>query len=137
MLLLDCSTFHRFFFKKWASPGLFLIYFRLFKHTLQILQQINLKKCPSSIWCRDLNSWPLKHESPPITTRPGLPPFSTFVCWLYTYFDDRVQRRLSALVSVTFLRVYLEFGRQILNRNFRFKQFDNRLKSIPAAVVLN
>ena len=30
-------------------------------------------KCPSSIWCRDLNSQPLEHESP-ITTRPGLPP---------------------------------------------------------------
>ena len=30
--------------------------------------------CPSSIWCRDSNSLPLKHESPPITTRPELPP---------------------------------------------------------------
>ena len=28
---------------KWAIPGLFLIYFRLFKHTLQFLQQINVK----------------------------------------------------------------------------------------------
>ena len=24
---------------------------------------------PSSIWCKDLTSWPMKHESPPITTR--------------------------------------------------------------------
>ena len=31
------------------------------------------KKCPSSKHCRDSNSWPLEHESPPITTRPGHP----------------------------------------------------------------
>ena len=33
--------------------------------------------CPFSIWCRDSNSGPLEHESPPITTRPGLPPHCT------------------------------------------------------------
>ena len=62
-------------FFKWANPGLFFIYFRLFKHALQFLQQINVNKCPSSIRCRDSNSQPLEHESPPITTRPGLPPY--------------------------------------------------------------
>ena len=60
--------------------GLFFIYFRLFKNTLQFLQQINMKKCPSSIQCKDLNSCRLEHESPPITTRPGLPPYSTLFC---------------------------------------------------------
>ena len=30
--------------------------------------------CPSSIRCRDSNPRPLECESPPITTRPGLPP---------------------------------------------------------------
>ena len=61
-------------FKKWAIPGLFFIYFRLFVHKLQILQQINVKKCPSSKQCRDSNSRPLEYESPPITTTPGLQP---------------------------------------------------------------
>ena len=32
-----------FSFRKWVKPGLFIIYFRLFKHTLQFLQQINVK----------------------------------------------------------------------------------------------
>ena len=32
------------FVKKWANPGLFLIYFCLFKLTLQILQQIGMWK---------------------------------------------------------------------------------------------
>ena len=52
-------------FFKWASPGLFFIYFRPFKHKLQILQQINVK---------NVHSQPLEYESPHITTRPGLPP---------------------------------------------------------------
>ena len=35
-----------------------------------MLQQINVKKCPSSIWCWDSNSQPSDYESPPLTTRP-------------------------------------------------------------------
>ena len=46
----------------------------LFKETLKFLQQINVKKCPSSIRYWDLNPQPSEHESPPLTTRPGLPP---------------------------------------------------------------
>ena len=30
--------------------------------------------CPSSLRCMDSNPRPSEHESPPITTRPGLPP---------------------------------------------------------------
>ena len=50
---------------KWANPGLFFIYFCPFKHTLRVLQQINLKKCPSSLGCQDSNSWCLEHEFSP------------------------------------------------------------------------
>ena len=38
-----------------------------------------MKKCPSSIWCWDSNPQPLEFESPPITTRPGIPIFALFV----------------------------------------------------------
>ena len=55
-----------------ATPSLFLMYLCLFKQTLQFLQQIIVKKCPSSIKCWTSNSLPLKHEYPPLTTRPGL-----------------------------------------------------------------
>ena len=59
------------FFKKWANLGLFFIYFRSFqkKHYFQFLQQIYVKKCPSSIRSRDLNPQPLEHEPLPLTTR--------------------------------------------------------------------
>ena len=50
------------------------MYFRLFKQKLQFLQQINVKKCPSSIRHKDPNSQPSDYKPPPLTTRPGLPP---------------------------------------------------------------
>ena len=59
-----------YFFKK-GHPGLSFVFF---KQTIQFLQQINVKKCPSSIWCWDSTRWPSEHESPPITTRPGFLP---------------------------------------------------------------
>ena len=36
-----------------------------------------MHKFPSSIWCWDSNSQPSERESPPITTRPGLPTILT------------------------------------------------------------
>ena len=62
------------FLKNRPSSASFLFIFGLFKQAMQILQQINVKKCPSSIRCRDQNSQPSNYESPPLTTRPGLPP---------------------------------------------------------------
>ena len=59
----------------------FSFIFGLFKQTVQFLQQIYVKKCPSSIWCRDSNSQPSEREYPPITTRPGLPPSKLWICY--------------------------------------------------------
>ena len=66
--ILKVSTF---LYKKWVNPASFLFIFGLFKQTsLQFLQQIYVKKCPSSIRCWNLNPQPSEHEPPPITTRP-------------------------------------------------------------------
>ena len=61
---------------KWVIPGLFFIYFCLFKQTLQFFATNICGKMlgPSRIWRRDLNQRHSEHESSPITTRPGLPP---------------------------------------------------------------
>ena len=51
---------------------LFRLFSVCFKQTIRFLQQINVKKCPSSTRHWDLNPQPPEHESSPITTRPGL-----------------------------------------------------------------
>ena len=76
---MACAEFaqvgRRYFFKKLAIPGLFFVYFRLFKQTLlQFFTTNKCEKCPSSKWCWDSNPRPSGHESPTITTRPGLQP---------------------------------------------------------------
>ena len=54
-----------------AIPGLFFLYFRLFKQTLQLLQQIYVHPVYGA---RIQTPQPSGRECPPITTRPGLPP---------------------------------------------------------------
>ena len=69
-----------------GQPRPVFVYFRLSKHTLQFFTPNRyVKKCPSSILCRDSNWRPMEQESPPITTTPGLPP--TFKCFKSTGFE--------------------------------------------------
>ena len=66
-----------FFLKKWTKPGLFFVYFRSFQTNIVTIYTTN--ECPSSIWCQDSNSQPSDYESPPLSTRPGLPPFMSIL----------------------------------------------------------
>ena len=70
------KAFSTFLFLKWAIPGLFFIYFRSFQINNSIFTTNECEKmsCQSSIPRQDSNPRPLECESPPITTRPGLPP---------------------------------------------------------------
>ena len=62
--------------------GLFFVHFRSFSNKQTLFTTNQSEKCHvHRVWPRDLNPWPLKHESSPITTRPGLPP-STLFCFL-------------------------------------------------------
>ena len=99
--------------------------FRLFsvfsnKH-YTFLQQIYVKKIPSSIWCRDSNPRPLEHVSPPITTRPGLPPkrMELFTQikrshWLVTYITSPFNSKLGCFLKMKlidyFTKSSLSFG---------------------------
>ena len=67
------------YLKNGPIPASFIGYFRSFQ-TKKITANI-CEKCPSSKWCGDLNPQPLEHESPPVTTRPGLPPFKLYCLW--------------------------------------------------------
>ena len=49
-----------------AILGLFFVLFSSFQtNIITILATNKCEKCPSSIWCRDLNSRPAEHKSPP------------------------------------------------------------------------
>ena len=74
-------------FKKLAIPASFRLISVFFKQTtIQFLQPIYVKKCPSSIWYWDSNPQPSEHESPPRTTRPGLLlRYYTYYLFLLTY----------------------------------------------------
>ena len=82
----NCNVPNLFFKKNGPTPTSFLFIFGLFKQTLQIFTTNICEKCPSSIRCRDSNPRPLERESPPITTRPGLPPYLIF-CF-YAHRND-------------------------------------------------
>ena len=60
----------------------------------------------SSIWCRDSNSQPSDYKSPPLTTRPGLPP--TIV---YCLKRPKIKEKEAKVGdSVTRLGDLLDFG---------------------------
>ena len=78
-------TFGDFFLVTLQPRHILSFIFGLFKQTSsQFLQQIYMKKCQSSIRCWDSNPQPSMHESPTMTTRPGLPP--TVVSFLSGHF---------------------------------------------------
>ena len=66
-------------FFKWAIPGFFLFLFLFFSNKNYNFTTNICDKRPSSIQCWDLNPRPSEHESPPLTTRPGLPLVTLFV----------------------------------------------------------
>ena len=57
-----------------GNLGILFRLLSLFQTIITIFTTNKCEKCPSSICCRDSNSRPLAHESPPITTRPGSRP---------------------------------------------------------------
>ena len=60
VVLNDRSVNYALLFLNGPAPASFSFIFGLFKQTIQFLQQIYVKKYPSSIRCRDLNPQPSK-----------------------------------------------------------------------------
>ena len=82
-----------FFWKNGPSSASFFVLYCLFKTKITILTTNICEKMlwPSSIRCQDSNPRPSEHESPPITTWPGLPPIVvSFTCMApdRLYHDD-------------------------------------------------
>ena len=55
------------------SRPLFFIFSVFLKTKITIFTTNQCEKCPYTLWCWDSNPRPSEHESPPITTRPGVP----------------------------------------------------------------
>ena len=105
--------------------------FSSFATTVQFLQQINVKKCSSSIQCWDSNPLPLEHESPPITTRPGLPPIK------WSYLLRQVGTSVIKLEYKTdfnttrYAKVcYLQRNEQCDQHLVKFRHFGKNFKSL-------
>ena len=62
------------FFKNGPTPASFLFIFVFSNKHYKFYNKYECEKCPSSIRHRDSNSQPSDYESPPLTTKPGLPP---------------------------------------------------------------
>ena len=74
---------HSWSLKMDQPRSLFLLFLVFLYKNFKFLHQIYVKKCPSSIRCWDSNPRPSEHESPSITTRPGLPPLSLLRLFAY------------------------------------------------------
>ena len=75
--------------------------------------------CPSSIQCQNLNPWPSEHESPPITTRPGLPSkslhFSLYVN-IFVHCLNKLAIILLGRISTTGLHISAHLHSQAKKR---------------------
>ena len=74
------------FFKNEPFPASFCL-FSSFQTNITIFTANMYEKCPSNIRCWDWNPQPSEHESPPITTRPGL----FWFLFLHTLLEKREQ----------------------------------------------
>ena len=71
----------------------FFIYFRLFKQTLQFLQQTYVKKCHDHpVFGAGIRTYDLWNTS----TRPGLPPYYLF-SWVYLFYTGITYPKLAVL----------------------------------------
>ena len=81
------------------EDGVFFIYFRLFQTDITNFSTNKCEKMSIQYPAPGLNSQPSDYESPPLTTRPGLPPndftllYSTWVEWVtltYYYYSHLI-----------------------------------------------
>ena len=87
LCLYPCLMERKVFFKmdilKNGPHPAFFHLFSSFQTKITIFTTKICEKCPSSIWCWVLNSQPLGHEFPPITSRQGFPSLK----WTFSFLN--------------------------------------------------
>ena len=88
---------------------------------------------PSCIWCRDSNRWSLEHKSPPITTRPGLPPkYTPFLMAVPGLFSNDITNFTVNKCKIT----HLESGAGIRTHNLLNMKFGCSLCVATRPIIL-
>ena len=123
--LKSTVAFFQMFFK-WVNPGLFFVYFQSFHSNITIFTTNQCEKCPSSIRHWALNSQPSDYQSPPLATRPELPPYS-LKCLKWTKSKEiliilqksfeKIKNGLKVANLIRVLRIITYNSRVVLTRN--------------------
>ena len=110
------------FFKKQAIPTSFPFVFDSSNKHYNFTAN-KCEKCPSTIWCWDSNPRPSEYESPPITTRPGLPPnrFDNVQC-SFSLSKWQMQYLRSQLVSIRLIYMASPLGNKESEKQTDFIQ---------------
>ena len=97
--------------------------FLSFQTNFTIFTTNKCEKCPSSIRCWDSNPRPSEYESPPITTRPGLPPnrFDNVKC-SFSLSKGQMQYLRSQLVSIRLIYMASPLGNKESEKQTDFIQ---------------
>ena len=100
--ILYGPAYLKVFLKNGPSPASFsFIFVSSNKHYNFYHKNMRKILCPSSKWRRDLNPWPSEQESPPITTRPGLPPtYLKVIVWIILKNSQEINLSLSLLLQL-------------------------------------
>ena len=130
-------------FFEWANQGLFFVYFSSFQTHYKFYNKYICEKCPSSIQCRDLNSQPLVHESPPITTRTRLLPVrlnvyqkvGTCLKALYKYRSWQAKSRCQNYIKNVSLPASFVYFWYLSNKQEHFYSIWNWKLSIQCTVL--
>ena len=121
-----------------GQPRPLFVYFRSFQTNNTIFTTNQCEKCPSSIWCWDLNPRPLENESSPIITRPGFPPNSEKCSYA---FRSAVQFTLSLKTNFNHDQLFL-WNSNVNNQRRTFKVFPlkyikYKISTVGGTIMLN
>ena len=110
---------NQFSFFKYGPTRASFCLFLSFQTNIKIFKTNKCEKCPSRKQRWDLNPWPLKHESPPITTRPELPPTNLdyFTFMQYPLNNGKLKGSVVQFQIVFFTHLIAIGSKTLLNQN--------------------
>ena len=132
--MIDNYNLQCCFFKKGHRRPFFYLFSFFQTNTSTLTTNICEKMlCPSSIWPRGLNPQPLEDESPPKTTRQGLPPILQ-CCHISNqtwHFYNKDHSMSQGILQVSFVQRYQTYPRYF-NQILMSRLYDNEKHGVFA-----